>query len=85
MEEAFQDLSSLTYGITQNISPFVMPIDGGAEIGLAAEQWVIDLLKWTYELDIENTHEFRRVKGLLLGYSPRAITEHDARCFAGAP
>ena len=64
--------------------PFVLPrrdMDC-AMIGFAAAPWVIDLLEWSYEQPLQHHH---RIIGLLLGYSPSAIAEHDNREFAGNP
>ena len=65
--------------------PFVLPRQDMdcAMAGFAAEQWVVDLLAWSYANAPLQQHH--RIIGLLLGYSPRDIAEHDFREFAGRP
>ena len=51
-------------------------------LGLAAASWVIDLFKWAQG---QPERQMERIIGLLLGYSPQAITAYDARMYAGRP
>ena len=65
--------------------PFVLPREdmGCAMTGFASAQWVIDLLAWSY--DNAPLRQRHQILGLLLGYSPEMVAEHDAREFAGHP
>ena len=45
-----------------------------ATCGFAAEQWVIDVLKWTWTNMPEREHEL--LLGLMLGYSPKEIQDY---------
>ena len=82
MEDAFIRLGQTVGG---DIIPFVLPRRNAdcAMTGFAAAQWVIDLLKWSY--DQAPVRQHHRILGLLLGYSVEAIARHDAREFAGKP
>ena len=66
------------------VMPFVLPREDFpcAMTGYAAATWVVDLLAWSYKQPVRQHH---RIIGLLLGYSVKAIAEHDAREFAGKP
>ena len=65
-----------------DIIPFVLPVGEGAVSGFAAEPWVVDLLAWSYDQPVRQAHQIR---GLLLGYSARAIAEHDGFHIVGDP
>lgn len=67
-----------------NVIPFVFPRKDMdcAMAGFAAAEWVIDLLRWSYDQPWRRHHQ---IVGLLLGYTPSAIAEHDAHEFAGNP
>lgn len=65
--------------------PFVLPCRGQehALVGFAAEAWVIELLDW---IQGQPGQQYHQIMGLLLGYSPRAIAEHDVMLYrAGIP
>ena len=64
--------------------PFVIqiPTANHAIAGYAAAEWVIDLLKWSYDQPVRNYHQ---IVGLLLGYSANEIEQHDTALFAGEP
>ena len=84
MDHAFYYLKK-TAG-PDNVIPFVLPqndTDNVATAGYASEQWVIDLLKWLYR--DAPPRQFHQILGLLLGYSPKCIAEHDLGEFAGCP
>ena len=70
---------------TGSAIPFVLPRKDMdcAMAGFASAQWVIDLLEWSYNQAPLRQHHC--IIGLLLGYSPSAIAEHDAREFGGNP
>jgi hypothetical protein len=57
-----------------DVLPFVIDFgDGSAACGYAAAKWVIDL----YEFVMQRPHPHRsQILGLLLGYSPPAISRH---------
>ena len=57
--------------------PFVfMPYDDDfATCGFAAENWVIDLLKWSWANMPRREHEL--MLGLMLGYAPNEIRKFD--------
>ena len=65
-----------------NVIPFVLPVEGSAVSGIATHRWVIELLQWAYDQPVRQAHQIR---GLLLGYSPAAIAEHDGRHCVGLP
>ena len=69
----------------QGAIPFVLPMgdDGSATAGFAAEQWVVDLLGWSYANAPARHHS--QIVGLLLGYTPRAIAVYDEYRFTGYP
>ena len=65
--------------------PFVIPRKDMdcAMCGFASTEWVIDLLKWSYDhAPLRYQHQ---IVAMLLGYSPEAIAQHDFREFAGMP
>lgn len=69
-----------------NVVPFVvLRRYADAEIqtiaGYVAEEWIIDLLEWMENNAPERCTDY--VVGLLLGYSPGAIKEYDARMYIG--
>ena len=49
--------------------------------GYAAHGWVIDLLKWALSPEVPGarSHEILGLLGLLLGYSPQEIADHQER------
>jgi hypothetical protein len=63
-----------------DVIPFVVPRrDGWADCGYAASRWVVDLYEWLVSANsVPKEHE-HRIRGLLLGYGPDAIREHDER------
>ena len=68
-----------------NAVPFVLPRTDMdcAMVGFASHPWVVELLRWTYaNAPLQQEHQ---IIGLLLGYAPEAIGEHDAMEFAGRP
>ena len=84
MQHQFVRLNQLTGG-QGGVIPFVLPrrnVDC-AMVGFASEQWVIDLLEWSYsDAPLRQQH---CIVGILLGYSARDIATHDFREFAGNP
>ena len=56
--------------------PFVITPynDNFATCGFAAEEWVIDLLKWSWANMPQREHEL--LLGLMLGYSPKEIQDY---------
>ena len=82
MEGAFVRLGQTVGG---DAIPFVLPRRDAdcAMTGFAAAQWVIHLLRWSY--DHAPVRQHHRILGLLLGYSVEAIARHDDREFAGKP
>ena len=67
--------------------PFVLPwreMDC-AVAGFAAERWVIGMLEWMCSPDLVDPRRHHQLMGLLLGYSPGSIAEHDDVMFAGDP
>ena len=82
MEAAFAKLSQVAD--SEKVIPFVIPHPAQecAMAGFAAEEWVIDLLEWlVHSVDIESRRH-HWIMGLLLGYSPSAIAEHDRIVFS---
>ncbi len=62
-----------------DVVPFVVDReDGVADCGYAAARWVVDLYEWIVRSDMPPEH-VHRVRGLLLGYSPKEIRAHDER------
>ncbi len=64
--------------------PFVLPSKqaGWVRLGYAAEQWVIDLLRWIDEVDAPERWA-EGILGLLLGYSPSEVERFLARRYSG--
>ena len=84
MLAAFITMSSMvnhSSGMPINPIPFVVPTQDGsrADVGFAAEPWVIDLLKWARD-NVSEPH-LSRIVGLLLGYSPAAIAASENHRF----
>ena len=77
MLEAASQLEIASIGA--EVVPFVVNRgDGLADCGYAATQWVVDLYAWLVKSGAPGEH-IHRIRGLLLGYSPRAIRAHDER------
>jgi len=67
-------------GIRWDTIPFVVVTwRECAEVGFAAEQWVIDLLRYAVTSEDARPH-LHRIMGLLLGYDPSKIRRHDDYC-----
>lgn len=57
--------------------PFVVDRgDGWADYGYAAAGWVVDLFEWVVRGGCPPAQR-HRIIGLLLGYAPAAVREHD--------
>ena len=65
--------------IGAEVIPFVVDRgDGIADCGFASTQWVVDLYAWLLKSGAPG-EQVHRIRGLLLGYSPKAIRAHDER------
>ena len=84
MHECFMRLRESSAKWQGSVFPFIVPRKDSdcAMAGFAAAQWVIDLLRWSYDQPPRQRHQ---IIGLLLGYAPGAIAEHDVHEFAGNP
>ena len=83
--EMHNEFVRLNQMVVEPAIPFVLPRKDMdcAMVGFASNQWVIDLLEWSY--DNAPLRQRHCIIGLLLGYSASAIAEHDAREYAGNP
>ena len=77
MQDCFAKLSGIA---GTSAIPFVFPVPTmhHAVVGYAAAEWVIDLLKWSYNQPVRRYHQ---IIGLLLGYSANEIARHDRALF----
>ena len=80
---AFFRIQELAAGLG-TVIPFVWerPDHDCTDVGYVSHSWVLDLHKWLHEADVP-TRQYHRIMGLLLGYSPEAIAQHDNVEFDG--
>jgi hypothetical protein len=62
----------------QNVVAFVLDHgDGSASYGYASERWALDLYEWAVRDPAVPQEQRERIIGLLLGYSPPAISRYE--------
>jgi hypothetical protein len=63
---------------TQEVVPFVIDHgDGRGSFGYAANRWVLDFYEWSVKDRAIPEQQRHRIVGLLLGYSPVAISRYE--------